>query len=131
MKINILGLTKQKLQEIAVDLGGKAYNGTQIFKWIHRFGIDDFLKMTDLSKNFRTILQEKCEIKAPKIISEHIAKDGTIKWLVEVEGGSNIETVFIPSPNRSTLCISSQAGCMMNCSFCQTARQGFNKNTVS
>jgi 23S rRNA (adenine2503-C2)-methyltransferase len=128
MSINLLGLTKLELQEFIVTLGGKAYNGTQIFKWIHRFLVDDFAKMTDLSKNLRGILQQTCVIKAPTVIDEQVAKDSTTKWLVEVSGGSVIETVFIPSPKRSTLCISSQAGCTMNCSFCQTARQGFSKN---
>lgn len=131
MKINLLGLTRLELQEYAITIGGKAYNGLQIFKWIHRFGIDDFTKMTDLSKQFRDILKEHCVIEAPVIISEHIAKDGTIKWLVQVTGGSIVETVFIPSPKRSTLCISSQAGCIMNCSFCHTAKQGFSKNLSS
>ena len=128
MNINLLGLTKLELQELIVTLGGKAYNGTQIFKWIHRYLVDDFAEMTDLSKNLREILRQKCVIQAPKIIDEQVAKDGTTKWLVEVSGGSVIETVFIPSPKRTTLCISSQAGCTMNCSFCQTARQGFSKN---
>lgn len=131
MKINLLGLSKQDLQALMTTIGAKAYNGTQIFKWIHYFGLDDFSKMTDLSKNLRNILMENYEIMPPKIISEHIATDGTTKWLVEVSGGSVIETVFIPKPNRSTLCISSQAGCMLNCSFCQTARQGFSKNLSS
>lgn len=131
MKINLLGLSKEELQALMITIGAKAYNGTQIFKWIHHFGIDDFSKMTDLSKNLRNILMQDYSIIPPKVISEHIAIDGTTKWLVEVSGGSIIETVFIPKPNRSTLCISSQAGCMLNCSFCQTARQGFSKNLSS
>jgi len=128
VKINLLGVTKEELQEMMVAIGGKPYNGTQIFKWIYHFGIDDFSKMTDLSKNLRNILVQNYEIVPPKIISEHIANDGTIKWLIEVSGGSIIETVFIPKPKRTTLCISSQAGCIMNCSFCQTGKQGFSKN---
>jgi len=131
MKINLLGLTREELQQVVIAMGGKAYNGTQIFKWIHHFGVDDFTQMTDLSKNFRAILQEKCVIEAPIIVSEHIAKDGTIKWLVKVSGGSLVETVVIPSPKRTTLCISSQAGCIMNCSFCHTAKQGFSKNLTA
>lgn len=131
MKINLLGLTREELQQLVITMGGKAYNGTQIFKWIHHFGVDDFTQMTDLSKNFRAILQEKCVIEAPSIVSEHIAKDGTIKWLVKVSGGSLVETVVIPSPKRTTLCISSQAGCIMNCSFCHTAKQGFSKNLTA
>ncbi len=128
VKINLLGLTKENLQNMVTTIGGKSYNGSQIFKWIHYFGIDDFSKMTDLSKHLRNILTQDYEILPPKIISEHIAKDGTTKWLIEISGGSVIETVFIPKPNRATLCISSQAGCMLNCSFCHTARQGFSKN---
>lgn len=131
MKINLLGLTRLELQAIAVKLGGKAYNGLQIFKWIHKFGLDDFSNMTNLSQNFRKNLQENCIIQAPTIISEQVATDGTIKWLIKVSCDNVIETVLIPNKTRATLCISSQAGCTMNCSFCQTARQGFNKNLSS
>jgi 23S rRNA (adenine2503-C2)-methyltransferase len=128
VKTNLLGFTKKSLQEAMISIGGKSYNGDQVFKWIHRFGISDFHQMTDVSKSFRDALAQQYEVKPPKIISEHIATDGTIKWLVEISGGSIIETVFIPKLKRSTLCISSQAGCMLNCSFCQTAKQGFSKN---
>lgn len=128
MKINLLGATKEYLQQLVTTIGGKPYNGSQIFKWIHHFRVDDFSKMTDLSKNLRNVLLENFEILPPKIIREHIAKDGTTKWLVEVTSGSIVEAVFIPKPNRSTLCISSQAGCMLDCSFCQTGKQGFSKN---
>lgn len=131
MKINLLGLTRLELEELAVSLGGKSYNGLQIFKWIHKFGLDNFSLMTNISKSFRENLEQNCVIEAPKIISKYVSQDGTTKWLIEVSGGSIIETVFIPSPKRSTLCISSQAGCTMNCSFCQTAKQGFSKNLSS
>ena len=127
-KTNLLGFTKNELQEFIVSLGGKTYNGTQVFKWIHHFKINDFSKMTDLSKNLRKVLEENCEILPPLIVNEHIAKDGTIKWLISIAGGNIVETVFIPKGKRATLCISSQAGCILNCSFCHTAKQGFSKN---
>lgn len=131
MKVNLLGLTREEMQQLAITMGGKPYNGSQIFKWIHSFGVNNFAQMTDLSKNFRATLQEQCIIEAPSIVSEHIAKDGTIKWLVKISGGSLVETVIIPSPKRTTLCVSSQAGCIMNCSFCHTAKQGFSKNLTA
>lgn len=133
MKINLLGLTKQQLQTEMVSLGAKAYSGSQLFKWIHYFRQADFATMTNLSKALRAKLADNYEVIPPelKIISENIATDGTIKWLIRVSGGSIIETVLIPKGKRYTLCVSSQAGCMLNCSFCQTARQGFSKNLTA
>jgi 23S rRNA (adenine2503-C2)-methyltransferase len=127
-KSNLLGFTKEALQQAVMAIAGKKFHGSQIFKWIHRHRVVEFERMTDLSKSLRKNLIEVYDIGLPTIASERVSNDGTIKWLIKVAGGSLIETVFIPKPNRSTLCISSQAGCMLNCSFCQTARQGFSKN---
>ncbi|MBI2792117.1 MAG: 23S rRNA (adenine(2503)-C(2))-methyltransferase RlmN [Gammaproteobacteria bacterium] len=130
-KINLLGLDLKALTQTMVDLGEKPFRAQQILKWIHFHSSDDFNEMTNLSKDLRHKLIEKCEIKAPTVLSEHLAKDGTRKWLFTVQGGSAVETVYIPEPERATLCISSQVGCALNCSFCHTAQQGFQRNLTS
>lgn len=130
-KINLLGLDLKALAQTMLDLGEKPFRAQQILKWIHFHSSDDFNEMTNLSKDLRQKLIERCEIKAPAVLSEHLAKDGTRKWLFTVQGGSAIETVWIPEPERATLCISSQVGCALNCSFCHTAQQGFQRNLTS
>lgn len=130
-KINLLGLDLKALTQTMVDLGEKPFRAQQILKWIHFHSSDDFNEMTNLSKDLRQKLIERCEIKAPTVLSEHLAKDGTRKWLFTVQGGSAVETVYIPEPERATLCISSQVGCALNCSFCHTAQQGFQRNLTS
>ncbi|MBS0286177.1 MAG: 23S rRNA (adenine(2503)-C(2))-methyltransferase RlmN [Proteobacteria bacterium] len=130
-KINLLGLNQKALAQVLLDLGEKPFRAQQILKWIHAESVDDFSVMTNLSKVLRQKLTELCEIRPPKIISEHQAKDGTRKWLFEVDGGGAIETVYIPEPERATLCISSQVGCALNCSFCHTAQQGFQRNLTA
>lgn len=125
---NLLGMDRAALQEFFRTRGEQPYRAVQLLKWIHNRGIADFNLMTDMSKALRASLQENCVIQPPEIQSEHVAKDGTRKWLVAIPGGSLIETVFIPEKKRGTLCISSQVGCALNCSFCSTARQGFARN---
>ncbi len=125
---NLLGMDRNALQEFFKARGEQPYRAVQLLKWIHNRGIIDFNLMTDISKGLRTSLQENCVIQAPEISSEHVAKDGTRKWLMAIPGGSLIETVFIPEKKRGTLCISSQVGCALNCTFCSTARQGFARN---
>lgn len=125
---NLLGMDRAALQEFFRTRGEQPYRAVQLLKWIHNRGIADFNLMTDMSKALRASLQENCVIQPPEIQSEHVAKDGTRKWLVAIPGGSLIETVFIPEKKRGTLCISSQVGCVLNCSFCSTARQGFARN---
>jgi 23S rRNA (adenine2503-C2)-methyltransferase len=131
-KVNLLDLDLQGLIEFFVALGEKSFRANQVYKWLHLRGLDNFAEMTDLSKLLREKLPELCEIKAPKIVQEQCASDSTRKWLMQLEDGNKIETVFIPEKNRGTLCISSQVGCILNCSFCSTGKQGFNRNlTVS
>ncbi|MEK9889529.1 MAG: 23S rRNA (adenine(2503)-C(2))-methyltransferase RlmN, partial [Gammaproteobacteria bacterium] len=100
-------------------------------KWLHHRSVDDFEAMTDISKQLRAYLMEHAEIAEPPVISEKVSKDGTIKWLLEARSGSAIETVFIPEGSRGTLCVSSQVGCVLDCTFCSTGKQGFNSNLVA
>lgn len=131
MKINLLGLDQAQLKAWLLENGEQAFRAKQIVKWIHSQGVSDFAEMTDLSKTLRQKLATLCEIRGPECIAEHLASDGTRKWLFRVEGGSAIETVYIPEPERATLCISSQVGCSLNCRFCHTAQQGFQRNLTS
>lgn len=130
-KVNLLGLSQTALGDYFKTLGEKPFRAQQVLKWIHAEGVTDFAQMTNLSKALRAQLTENCVIMPPEIISQHTASDGTRKWLFRVEGGGAIETVYIPEPKRATLCISSQVGCALNCSFCHTAQQGFQKNLTS
>lgn len=125
---NLLGMDRTSLEEFFKIHGEQPYRAVQLLKWIHNRGIIDFNLMTDMSKSLRAKLQDSCVIQPPEIHSEHVASDETRKWLLAVPGGSLIETVFIPEKKRGTLCISSQVGCALNCSFCSTARQGFARN---
>jgi 23S rRNA (adenine2503-C2)-methyltransferase len=110
------------------EWGEKPFRAKQLQRWIHQRGCGDFEQMTDLAKSFRAKLQEKAIISAPPIISDHTSADGTRKWLLDVGAGDAIEMVFIPETNRGTLCISTQAGCAVNCRFCSTGKQGFSRN---
>lgn len=130
-KINLLGLTIPELKKVFSDIGEKPFRAIQIFKWIHQHLADDFDVMTDLGKQLRARLPEVAEIKAPEIVLEQAAKDGTRKWLMRLSCGNNIEAVFIPEKSRGTLCVSSQVGCALNCTFCSTATQGFNRNLTA
>lgn len=127
-KINLMDFNEADLIEYFVGLGEKRFHARQVLKWIHKWGVFDFNLMTDLSKNLRARLIESCEIKGPALFEEHVSVDGTRKWLMQIEGGSLIETVYIPEESRGTLCVSSQVGCALNCTFCSTATQGFNRN---
>jgi 23S rRNA (adenine2503-C2)-methyltransferase len=128
MTVNLLGLDSPHMQAFCAALGEKPYRARQLLRWIHRSGVDRFEAMTDVSKAFREVLAGSAEIAAPAVVSESTAADGTRKWLLDVGTGNAIETVFIPETGRGTLCISSQAGCALECSFCSTGRQGFNRN---
>lgn len=127
-KINLLDLDLKGCEALALDLGHKAFHGRNLFKWIHKHGVVDFASMTDLSKALRADLAVAAEVHLPRIGHERPSADGTRKWLMELADGQRIETVSIPEERRSTLCVSSQVGCALNCSFCATARQGFNRN---
>jgi 23S rRNA (adenine2503-C2)-methyltransferase len=127
-KSNLLNYSVGQLVDWCASQGQKAFRAKQLSKWIHQHGVSDFAQMTDLAKDFRTTLLEKAVLEAPTIISDHQSKDGTRKWLFDMGNGDAIETVFIPEERRGTLCVSSQAGCAVNCRFCSTGKQGFSRN---
>ena len=127
-KINLMGLTKEELSEFFLNLGEKDYRATQVLKWMHQRGVSEIFDMTDLSKDLRENLSKKCEIRAPEVIYERDSNDGTRKWVVSVGEGDLVEMVLIPEGKRATLCISSQVGCAIDCSFCATGKQGFSRN---
>ena len=110
------------------SIGEKPYRADQVLKWIHFNGVQDFHAMTNISKDLRQKLADVAEISTPQILYEKAASDGTYKWLLKLNDGNCIETVFIPEKTRGTLCISSQVGCILNCDFCSTGKQGFNRN---
>ena len=128
MTVNLLGLDSRGLQALCAGLGEKPYRARQLMRWIHHVGVDDFSAMTDVSKRLRETLARDAVIAAPRVLRDTTAADGTRKWLLDVGTGNAIEAVFIPETHRGTLCISSQAGCALECSFCSTGRQGFNRN---
>lgn len=128
LKTNLLDLDEKGLLEFFSAWGEKPFRARQVLKWIHKWGVSEFEAMTDLSKALRSRLTTSCDIKGPTIAEEWVSKDGTRKWLMQIDGGSLIETVYIPEESRGTLCVSSQVGCALNCSFCSTATQGFNRN---
>ena len=127
-KINLLGLTRPRLRDFFQQIGEKPFRTDQILKWIHQRGVTNFDDMTDLSKALRLKLSEVAEVTPPEVVSEHISTDGTRKWAVKVTSGSLVETVYIPDGDRGTLCISSQVGCTLDCSFCSTGKQGFQRD---
>lgn len=126
--INLLDFDRKGLQAFFVGLGEKPFRATQVLKWIYQEGVVDFEDMTNLSKSLRSYLQEHCQISPPQIVTEQLASDGVCKWVVETHCGNRVETVYIPEERRATLCVSSQVGCALACSFCSTAQQGFNRN---
>ena len=127
-KVNLLNFTLEGMKAYLVTLGEKPFRAVQVYKWIHQFGVDDFDEMTNISKSFREKLKQQTVILGPEIISEKISEDGTFKWALRIEGGQAIEAVFIPESGRGTLCISSQVGCVLDCQFCSTGKQGFNRD---
>jgi len=127
-KINLLDLDRAGLERYFTAHGEKPFRATQVMKWIHDQGVADFDAMTNLSKALRASLHAEAEIRLPEIAADRLSGDASRKWLFRLADGNCIETVFIPEDGRGTLCVSSQVGCMLNCSFCSTARQGFNRN---
>lgn len=128
MAANLLDYDLEGLAAFCERLGEKRYRAVQLFRWIHHKGASSFDAMSDLAKSLREKLKVSAFVKAPVVISQHIASDGTIKWLFDVGAGNAVEAVFIPEEDRGTLCISSQAGCAMGCRFCSTGHQGFSRN---
>ena len=116
------------MEAFFVEIGEKPFRATQVLKWLYQEGVEDFEQMTNLSKSLRTYLKEHCSLDAPEIITEQIASDGTRKWVLQMGCDNRVETVFIPEEKRGTLCVSSQVGCALACTFCSTAQQGFNRN---
>ncbi len=131
-KINLLGLDRSTMERFFVEMGEKPFRARQVMQWIHQRGITDFDLMTDLSKSLRASLRQNSEVRLPDVREDQLSKDGTRKWLLHMDGVENaVESVLIPEKNRMTLCISSQVGCALNCSFCSTAKQGFNRNLTT
>lgn len=130
-KLDLLGFTKSQIEALLTTLGEKPYRAPQIMKWLHHRFVDDFSEMTDISKATRIKLEELGEIHEPEVVSVQVSVDGTRKWLMRSRSGSSVETVFIPEGSRGTLCVSSQVGCVLDCSFCATGKQGFNSNLTA
>ena len=131
VKTNLLDLDRAGLVDFFTGRGEKSFRATQIMKWIYGQGVTDFEAMTNISKGLRADLQACADIRLPEIVSDHLSDDGSRKWLLRMADGNCIETVYIPEADRGTLCVSSQVGCTLNCSFCSTAQQGFNRNLTT
>ncbi len=128
LRSNLLGMSRAQLEEYLAGLGEKPFRARQILQWIHQNGVSDFAAMTNLGKALRTRLAEVAEVRPPEVVSQHDSADGTRKWAIRVDGGGLVETVFIPDGRRGTLCVSSQVGCSLDCSFCSTGKQGFQRD---
>ncbi len=127
-RTNLLGLPLDKLQAFFEEIGEKPFRAQQVLKWMHHAGVDRFEDMTNLSKALREKLADIAEIRPPEVVNQLDSEDGTRKWAIRVEGGGLVETVFIPDGQRGTLCVSSQVGCSLDCSFCSTGKQGFQRD---
>ncbi|QIZ76990.1 bifunctional tRNA (adenosine(37)-C2)-methyltransferase TrmG/ribosomal RNA large subunit methyltransferase RlmN [Ferrimonas lipolytica] len=127
-KTNLLNLDRDGLRAFFSEIGEKPFRADQVFRWIYHFGISDFDQMTNINKKLREKLKARTEIVAPEIAESQHSADGTIKFAMDVGNGQQVETVYIPEGDRATLCISSQVGCALECTFCSTAQQGFNRN---
>ncbi|MDP9139261.1 MAG: 23S rRNA (adenine(2503)-C(2))-methyltransferase RlmN [Pseudomonadota bacterium] len=129
--INLFGLDRTQLRESFAQMGEKPFRADQVMQWIYRRGSDSFDDMTNISKDLRLRMAEHFFIRTPELVTEQVSADGTRKWVLRLDGGNAIETVYIPEEGRATLCISSQVGCAMDCSFCSTAQQGLNRNMTT
>ena len=130
-KVNLMGMTQKMLEAFFEELGEKRFRATQVLKWVHQMGVTDFQQMTNISKALRDKLEKVAEVVAPEVLQQFDSQDGTRKFLIKMGGGNIIETVFIPENERGTLCVSSQVGCSLDCSFCATGKQGFNRDLTS
>ncbi len=126
--INLLNLDRHGLENFFISLGEKPFRAVQLMKWIYHERVTDFNAMTNLSKALRTRLSECAEVRVPEVVLDQASQDGSCKWLIQLDSGNSVEAVFIPETERGTLCVSSQIGCPLDCSFCATAQQGFNRN---
>ena len=130
-KVNLLGMTRAQLEEFFVSIGEKKFRATQIIKWIHQLGVDNFEEMSNVSKALRAKLERVAEIRPPEVVFKEFSTDGTRKWVLKVGENSMVETVLIPDGDRKTLCVSSQVGCALDCSFCSTGKQGFQRDLTT
>lgn len=130
-KVNLLGLSRAKMEQFLISLGEKPFRAQQLLKWIHHSGISDFSAMTNIGKPLRQRLQDVAEVRPPEIVSQQDSADGTRKWAIRVEGGNLVEAVLIPDGQRGTVCVSSQVGCSLDCSFCSTGKQGFQRDLTA
>ena len=128
MSANLLDFDAASLQRHFAEMGEKPFRATQVLRWIHQRGVADFAEMTDVAKSLREKLAASARIEAPQVVGDGVSEDGTRKWLIKVDGANAVEAVFIPEVRRGTLCVSSQAGCVLDCAFCSTGKQGFNRN---
>ena len=127
-KLNLLDMDRAAMEAFFTEIGEKAFRASQVLKWIHQHRVTDIAEMTNLSKSLREKLQSMAEVRIPEVVVDQKSDDGTHKWLLRLDSGNCIETVFIPEGSRGTLCVSSQIGCALDCSFCSTGKQGFNRN---
>ena len=130
-RVNLLGMTRAQLESYFESLGEKKFRAQQVMKWIHHQGVTDFDAMSNLGKALRETLKARAEVRPPEIVSQHDSSDGTRKWAIRVDGGGLVESVLIPDGNRATLCVSSQVGCSLDCSFCSTGKQGFQRDLTA
>jgi 23S rRNA (adenine2503-C2)-methyltransferase len=130
-RVNLLGLSRVQMEQFFLELGEKKFRAQQVLKWIHHAGVTDFEQMSNLGKALREKLAEVAEVRPPEIASQQDSTDGTRKWAMRVDGGGLVETVLIPAGNRATLCVSSQVGCSLDCSFCSTGKQGFQRDLTA
>lgn len=126
--VNLLNFDRKAMEAWFIELREPKYRAQQILQWIHQYGVSNLQDMTNISKTLRQKLADCAEIKAPEVALDQLAQDGTRKWLLRLNDGNCVETVFIPEENRGTLCVSSQVGCALNCSFCSTGHQGYNRD---
>ena len=131
MTVNLLDFDAAGLSAYFAELGEKPFRARQVLRWMHRSGQSDFDAMTDIARSLREKLKAEAEIVPPAIVSDKLSDDGTRKFLFDVGGGNAVETVFIPEDDRGTLCVSTQAGCALDCAFCSTGKQGFNRNLTA
>ena len=127
-RVNLLGLPRTGLEAFCAALGSRPFRARQLMNWLYKRGCNRFDEMSDLAREFRVLLTERAELKLPEIVTEQRASDGTRKWLLRADAAQAFEMVYIPEADRGTLCISSQVGCALDCAFCATAQQGFNRN---
>jgi 23S rRNA (adenine2503-C2)-methyltransferase len=124
-KQNLLGLSRQEMEDYFATIGEKKFRAGQVMKWIHQQGVSDFAEMTNLAKTLRVKLEQYAEVRPPEVTYKHFSADGTRKWIIKVGDNAMVEAVLIPDGDRKTLCVSSQVGCALDCSFCSTGKQGF------